>query len=94
MNIFELLKQIKRGCWYKIPVDVYGTAYTAKEGYEASKDLTHFRNHWASKEISTTFEISDPITIPVWDPHLLKNVERSISTITMRNSEIDKFDAK
>lgn len=91
MTIFEILKELKKGCWYQIPVDFYASATTTVDHSEAGKTLTHHRNHWARQDIKTTFEMDKPIEMPIWDSNERRMVFRNVVKIEMTNEKIKQF---
>lgn len=84
MNIFEVIKEIKREGWYKIPGDENAKSWVHAEGWEATKQLVHFRNYWSRQEIKTEFSISSPEKAMVWNSFTKEYIEQNVITITMK----------
>jgi hypothetical protein len=91
MNIFEVLKSIKRGGWYEIPSDIYSVSTETVDDIEARKKLTHLRNYWAKQNVDTVFEMRDPQEMPVWDKSILEMVIKPVIKVTISNGIIETF---
>ena len=92
MYILKVLKELKKGCWYQVPVDFYGHATTYMPYSEAGKALTTLANHWSKQSVVTNFTMDkETKEMPVWCSMERKMIIREVIEIKMTNERIKKF---
>jgi len=85
MTIFELLKSLKKGYWYNVPVN----PLTAKDKrvpvnhHHAGSHLVELRNMLVKLDYKVTFQMEKPVDVPIYDTDKQQMVSTPVVKINM-----------
>lgn len=84
MTIFDVIKAIKKGTMYNIPISAFNEKRSLNDHYITSSYLVELRNKLVKQEYKVSFEMEKAVDVPVYDTDLKKMISTPVVKINIK----------